>query len=527
MPAPLRPLTLLALLLVAGPAGAAVDPGARCIDAKLGGSAAYAKRLLACHARAVKKGAAVDPRCLERADAKLAKVFARAEAKGGCEQVGDLARTRTFAAGLAGRARYSLAPTGGPSRCTATQLKAGGTRVVKAARAHGKLLRKGDDQKFQRELEKLALAFDRKHAKAVKAGDCEGTHDAARAAGFFDAGLDALYAAAALVQSETLTMPSDAAPAETPGSDGVDPNAYPQLVTQFGGTDFSLNNVTYTRYFVSPLLGSVPDAVLILVPGFEGGALTFKILAENAVSRALENGMRLEVWAYDRRGHQLEDLVGQDIAEAALDPQIALDWYFGEALGLPLHPELAAGPNRRAIVHGAQADTAFIANWTELVFSRDLDVLVEAARSVARSQNVYLGGHSAGTGFTARYAATDFNLAGIGAPEPGYAKLRGLVLLEGGAGASRARPRPRTSSIASRTRPTAACSPRSATTRRAASTGRPARAATATARGEGAAPAPSPPPPTRSFRASSTPTSCSPPRPGPSRPRPATPTRDA
>ena len=33
--------------------------------------------------------------------------------------------------------------------------------------------------------------------------------------------------------------------------------------------------------------------------------------------------------------------------------------------------------------------------------------------------------------YTARYAATDFNLQG-GAPEPGYQKLRGLILLEGG-----------------------------------------------------------------------------------------------
>ena len=51
-----------------------------------------------------------------------------------------------------------------------------------------------------------------------------------------------------------------------------------------------------------------------------------------------------------------------------------------------------------------------------------------AARAVAAGGNVFLGGHSAGTGFTARYAATDFNLAG-GAPEPGYLKLRGLILL--------------------------------------------------------------------------------------------------
>ena len=55
---------------------------------------------------------------------------------------------------------------------------------------------------------------------------------------------------------------------------------------------------------------------------------------------------------------------------------------------------------------------------------------------MARNQNVFLGGHSAGTGFTARYAATDFNLTGVGPADPGYAKLRGLVLLEGGGGST-------------------------------------------------------------------------------------------
>jgi hypothetical protein len=67
------------------------------------------------------------------------------------------------------------------------------------------------------------------------------------------------------------------------------------------------------------------------------------------------------------------------------------------------------------------------------VHSQDIDAVVEEARSTARNANVFLGGHSAGTGFTARYAATNFNL-GAGDPQPGYAKLRGLVMLEGGGG---------------------------------------------------------------------------------------------
>lgn len=239
---------------------------------------------------------------------------------------------------------------------------------------------------------------------------------------------------ATLVTRTTVNVPSAAEPPHTPGSPGV-VVTNPKLVTQFGGGSFTLNQARYTRH---RLAGpeQQPDAILVLVPGFEGGAGDFKVLAENLIARAQGNGQVVEVWAFDRRTNQLEDAPGLDVAEEFLSPEIALDWLFGGELGLTLHPTLVAGPNRRAVFYDPQGDVPFIADWTNLVFSRDIDAVVEAARLVARNQNVFLGGHSAGTGFTARYAATDFNLTGIGAPEPGYAKLRGLVLLEGGGASS-------------------------------------------------------------------------------------------
>jgi len=233
------------------------------------------------------------------------------------------------------------------------------------------------------------------------------------------------------VAFETINIPSAAEPAETPGTAGV-VVGNPNLVTQFGGSSFSLNNARYTR-FHDGVSASDPDAVLILVPGFEGGGNNFRLLAENLIPRAAAAyGLVVEVWAYDRRSNQLEDVEGLEIAETFLDPQIALDWLYGGELGLTLDPALVAGPNRRAIFHNESSDIPFFANWTPLVFSRDLDAIVEQAASV--TANVFLGGHSAGTGFTARYAATDFDLSGGGPAEPGYAKLKGLVLLEGGGG---------------------------------------------------------------------------------------------
>ncbi|TDJ03375.1 MAG: hypothetical protein E2O73_00190, partial [Deltaproteobacteria bacterium] len=243
------------------------------------------------------------------------------------------------------------------------------------------------------------------------------------------------------VEQETLNLPSSAQPAETPGTPGVvvDPNS--PLITQFGDPNFDLNNARYTRYFLGTLLepppAAQPDAILILIPGFQGGAGSFKILAENLIRRAfLQSGLTLEVWAFDRRSKQLEDAVGLDIAEAVLDPNIALDWLYGAELGLSLHPALVSGPNRRAIFHNTSDDIPFLASWTELVFSRDIDAVVEEARATATNANVFLGGHSAGASFTGRYAATNFNPDPEGAVEAGYAKLRGLVLLEGSGGST-------------------------------------------------------------------------------------------
>jgi hypothetical protein len=235
------------------------------------------------------------------------------------------------------------------------------------------------------------------------------------------------------LSQQTVDLPSAAQPAYTPGSPGVVVDN-PRLLTQFGGADVDLNHGRYTRYFLSDRGERQPDAILVLVPGFEGGASNFLVLADNLLRRAREqNSLTLEVWAVDRRSNQLEDTVGLDLAEDLEDPDTGLNFLFGDELGLELSQPLVDGPNRRAVFYDNRADTAFMAQWTPLVHSQDIDAIVEKARDTALNANVFLGGHSAGTGYTARYAATDFNLAG-GEPQPGFSRLRGLVLLEGGGG---------------------------------------------------------------------------------------------
>ena len=198
-----------------------------------------------------------------------------------------------------------------------------------------------------------------------------------------------------------------------------------------------MNNARYTRFQLDNSKAK-PDAILILIPGFEGGANNFRILAQNLLKRVnTDHGKRIEVWAFDRRTNQLEDTLGLDLAEADLDPQLGMNWLFGAELGLTLDPRFPA-THRRAVFYNAQDDVPFLANWTNLVFSQDIDAVVTAALKKANNKNVFLGGHSAGTGFTARYAATNFKITKkcTGKPQPGYAKLRGLVLLEGAGGST-------------------------------------------------------------------------------------------
>ncbi|MBC7956744.1 MAG: hypothetical protein H7Y33_12860 [Cytophagales bacterium] len=234
----------------------------------------------------------------------------------------------------------------------------------------------------------------------------------------------------------THTLASAAKPLLTPGSPGASVAPGSKLAQQFGSTSVDLNNVRYTRYQLAGQATRQPDAVLIAIPGTLAAAHSYLILAENLMQRMLaEQNLLVEVWGVDRRSVQLQDMQGLNLAERERNPQIALNFLFGGELGLPLHPLLS----RRAVFHD-QTELAFLGNWTPLVHSMDIDAVVEQARSVARNGNVFLGGHSAGTGFTARYAATDFNQSATGAPQPGYAKLRGLVLFEGAGGSLSAAP---------------------------------------------------------------------------------------
>jgi len=77
-------------ILAASPAPhAATGPAASCLAAKRRAVGKCAFEMLKCHAEAARRSVFVEPRCRERAEARLAQAFARAEQRGGCATSGD------------------------------------------------------------------------------------------------------------------------------------------------------------------------------------------------------------------------------------------------------------------------------------------------------------------------------------------------------------------------------------------------------------------------------------------------------
>jgi pimeloyl-ACP methyl ester carboxylesterase len=423
----------------------AVDPTPMCVARKLAAGAKTIVQLAACHARAVRRGTAVDAGCIGGAERRFARFYTHLESSYTgriCPDDDGLVRVQSTIRGLVEEAARRLAPSAGGSRCQAAKLAAAGARAAGTmqATAHafpGSAAPRPVHARARRLVATVARVrhgFESAFARLDRRGGCTTTGDAAAVGAAVDAALDVVSAALDVVGRETVTLQSPVMPSHTPGSPGV-AVTNPKLIAQFGPGTFSLNNVTYTRW---RLAGPprAPDAILVTVAGFGGGAGNFEALAENLITRMHEDeGLIVEVWGYDRRTEQLEDRAGILLAGSLRDPLVALDWYYGDDLGLTLHPALAGGPNRRAVFYNTTDDVPFIANWTSLVFSRDIDAVVQAAHALGRG-NVFLGGHSAGTGFAARYAATDFNISGTGPPSPGYTRLRGIVLFEGSGGST-------------------------------------------------------------------------------------------
>lgn len=85
------PAIALTVALLAAPKAQAAQDAAGCEAAKLKACATSALAQLKCHALAAKKGIAVDPACLTKAETKFRIAFDRIDSRGGCATTGDSA----------------------------------------------------------------------------------------------------------------------------------------------------------------------------------------------------------------------------------------------------------------------------------------------------------------------------------------------------------------------------------------------------------------------------------------------------
>ena len=167
--------------------------------------------------------------------------------------------------------------------------------------------------------------------------------------------------------------------------------------------------------------------VLILVPGFQGGAGDFSLVGPEIVRHV----KGLQVWAYDRRSQAFEDHTGF----ATGDPDRAFGYYLkGEAVG------------GKTFAPVAGASVPYVREWGLKLALEDLRQVVKRARRGGRK--VILGGHSLGASTAVAYAAWDFG------GRAGHRDLSGLVLIDGGLLGSFTTPQLAASSSASpRSRP--------------------------------------------------------------------------
>jgi len=165
------------------------------------------------------------------------------------------------------------------------------------------------------------------------------------------------------------------------------------------------------------------DAVLVLMPGFLGGANSLEYLGRQMVYMAkAQRDTDLEIWLMDRRPNNLEDLTGVNAAEEARDTQVAIDYYY----------------------HGAEVDgrifEGFLANEDIPYLSEfGLELAMEDVFTIittmvpdpeVRREKVFVGGHSLGGPLTALFAGWDFDGDPETLEDAGFMNCAGLVGLD-------------------------------------------------------------------------------------------------
>jgi pimeloyl-ACP methyl ester carboxylesterase len=164
------------------------------------------------------------------------------------------------------------------------------------------------------------------------------------------------------------------------------------------------------------------NAVVIMIPGYIGGAGSFSYLARQLVALGAET-FPVEVWAFDRRANCLEDQTGMQEAESAKNPQAALDYYYN---GASIDGRAFEG-------FYTAADTPYLSEFGLQLLMQDIHAILEEKipDSADRKKTVFIAGHSMGATIAAAYAAWDFDNDSATLDDAGFNNCAGLIGLEG------------------------------------------------------------------------------------------------
>lgn len=255
----------------------------------------------------------------------------------------------------------------------------------------------------------------------VACGDDDEIADAASDAGDAsadangDAAIDARPDAGPPPNYMTMTVPDSTTP--EPGVrrelvlvPGVTPPPNP---TTGSATPSELNATQVARYRADVEPAREARTVIIAMPGFLAGAGSLDGLARGLVR---ESSGLIEVWVIDRRANLAEDLRGMDTAEASGDPEIADQFYFGDAT---LDGEAFGG-----FASGTELDYA--SEWGLETHVGDVHQVIAQVPAAERRARVFLLGHSLGASFAEAYAGWRFEDGSRGVDE-----LAGVILVDG------------------------------------------------------------------------------------------------
>ena len=199
---------------------------------------------------------------------------------------------------------------------------------------------------------------------------------------------------------------------------------YDPLPPEVGAHPPACDWIEYLRFRSAdgPREAKRADAVMVIIPGFLGGAGSFDQVARNTVRRAALRGRAIEYWSLDRRANCLEDDTGIRAAAEAGDATIAWEYYWG---GKPVNGRTFAG-------FVSPQDAAFLG---EFGLQRTLEDWYEVLRTgipgqPRRARKVICGGHSLGGPLTAAFASWDFDGDPGTRRDAGYKQCAGLVGLD-------------------------------------------------------------------------------------------------